>query len=238
MNSAGYDLSTLLKELANITDDQLKQLIEFIQILLTANQTTNLTAITDFDEAMVKHIYDSLLIMAIPEFQSANNIIDVGSGGGIPSIPLAICNPEKKIVSLEATQKKINFQTEAIRCLELKNLLPIWGRAEELAKHTSHREQYDLAIARAVAPLNILAELTIPFVKLQGEALFYKGKEAENELAKGEHAVKILGAEFSGIKSFTLPCNFGSRVIITFQKKQTTPSTYPRKPGIPTKKPL
>lgn len=234
-----FNLSKQLNEIAvNISDNQLKQLIEFIKILLTANQTTNLTAITDFDEAMVKHIYDSLLITTIPEFRSASNIIDVGSGGGIPSIPLAICNPEKKIVSLEATQKKLNFQIEASLKLGLTNLVPIWGRAEEFAKQTNHREQYDLAIARAVAPINILAELTIPFVKLQGWAIFYKGKEAENEIIKGEHSVHTLGAEFYGIKSFTLPYNFGSRVLVNFQKRQMTPYTYPRKSGIPSKKPL
>jgi len=239
MSSVEFNLSKQLNEIAvAISDNQLEQLIKFIKILLTANQTTNLTAITDFDEAMVKHIYDSLLIMTIPEFKLANNTIDVGSGGGIPSIPLAICNPGKKIVSLEATQKKLNFQLEVGLKLGLKNLVPIWGRAEELAIQKIHREQYDLVIARAVAPLNILAELTIPFVKLQGEAIFYKGKEAEYEIIKGEHAVQTLGAEFYGKKSFILPCNFGSRVLVSFQKKQITPSIYPRKPGVPQKKPL
>ncbi|MGE5605196.1 MAG: 16S rRNA (guanine(527)-N(7))-methyltransferase RsmG [Bacteroidota bacterium] len=233
------DLSILLKEITlSITDYQLNRVIEYIRILLEANQTTNLTAITDFNEALVKHIYDSLLIMTLPEFESASNFIDVGSGGGLPSIPLAICNPQKKVVSLEATQKKINFQIAAARQLQLTNLFPIWGRAEETAKQSDHREQYDLAIARAVAPLNILAELALPFIKIHGFAIFYKGKEGENEIVKGELAVKTLGAEISGVKSFTLPCNYGSRVLIIYRKTQPTPSAYPRKPGVPQKKPL
>lgn len=239
MSGNQLNLSALLREIViDLTDDQTSRLIEFIKILLTANKTTNLTAITDFNEAMVKHIYDSLLIMTIPEFGSAKNIIDVGSGGGIPSIPLAICNPTKKIVSLEATQKKLNFQIETSHQLKLENLSPIWGRAEEAARETIHREQYDLAIARAVAPLSILAELTIPFVKIQGRAIFYKGKEADNELSKGEHAVQTVGAKFYGTKSYTLPYNYGSRVLIIFQKEHLTPPTYPRKPGVPQKKPL
>lgn len=233
------DLSFLLKEIPlSITDYQLNQVIDFIRILLKANQTTNLTAITDFNEALVKHIYDSLLIMTIPEFESASNLIDVGSGGGLPSFPLAICNPQKKVVSLEATQKKVNFQIAAARQLQLANLFPIWGRAEETAKQKDYREQYDLAVARGVAPLNILAELTLPFVKMDGFAIFYKGKEVENEILKGESAVKTLGAEITGTKSYELPCNYGSRVLIICQKTQPTPSLFPRRPGVPQKKPL
>lgn len=233
------DLATLLNQIPlSVTDKQLNQIIEYLNILFKANQTTNLTAINDFNEALVKHIYDSLLIMTLPEFDSVTNIIDVGSGGGLPSIPLAICNPEKKVLSLEATQKKINFQIEAARQLQLINLLPIWGRAEEIARQREHREQYDLAIARAVAPLNILAELTFPFIKTQGHAIFYKGKEAEKEINDGEHAIKVLGAEINNAKSFTLPYDYGSRVLIVCKKNNVTPSIYPRKSGVPQKKPL
>lgn len=233
------DLSTLLNEIPlSIADNQLNQITEYLKILFKANQTTNLTAINDYNEALVKHIYDSLLIMTLSEFKTAANIIDVGSGGGLPSIPLAICNPGKKVVSLEATQKKVNFQIEAARQLQLTNLLPIWGRAEEVAKQSDHRQQYDLAIARAVAPLNILAELTLPFIKIQGHAIFYKGKEADKEINDGEHAVQVLGAEVSGVKSFVLPYGHGSRVLIICQKTTATPSIYPRKSGVPQKRPL
>ncbi len=233
------DLSTLLNKIPlPITNDQLKRILEYIKILFTANQTTNLTAITDYNEALVKHIFDSLLIMTLPEFESATKIIDVGSGGGLPSIPLAICNPEKEVISLEATQKKINFQIRTARQLKLSNLIPIWGRAEEAAKQNTHREQYDLALARAVAPLNILAELTVPFVKLQGHTIFYKGREAENEIINGKLAIKTLGAEFIGTKSFALPYNYGSRTLIIYQKTNPTLPAYPRKPGVPQKKPL
>lgn len=233
------NLNKILNDISlQISNNRLDQLMEYIRILLKANQTTNLTAITDFNEALVKHIYDSLLIMTVPEFKSAQRIIDVGSGGGLPGIPLAICNPEKEIVSLEATQKKINFQIKAAHRLNISNFFPVWGRAETLAKQSHHREQYDLAIARAVAPLNILVELTIPFVKLEGNAIFYKGKEVENEIFNGKHAVEILGAEISGTKSFVLPYDYGARFLVILNKINHTLSKYPRKPGVPQKRPL
>jgi 16S rRNA (guanine527-N7)-methyltransferase len=233
------DLSALLNEISlPITNNQLIQINEYLKILFQANQTINLTAINDYNEALVKHIFDSLLIMTLPEFKLAAKIIDVGSGGGLPSIPLAICNPDKKVVSLDATKKKINFQIEVARRLNLSNLLPIWCRAEEAAKKVEHREQYNLVIARAVAPLNALAELTIPFIKLQGHAIFYKGKEAEKEIIIGEMAINTLGAKIIGTESFTLPYNYGSRILIICQKTNLTLETYPRKPGIPQKKPL
>lgn len=239
MNDNKSTLMSLLKEIEIIlSDEQLIKLDQFIKTLLDANQSVNLTSITDYHEAIVKHIYDSLVIMALPEFQSAKTVIDVGSGGGVPSIPLAISNPTKRITSLEATQKKLNFQNEAVRQLGLSNFTAIWGRAEEIAKQPEHRETYDLAVARAVASLDILAELTIPFVKLNGSAIYYKGKEADNEIVKGTKAINILGAEFHEAKSFTLPNNYGSRVLLVLQKESATPSLYPRKPGVPQKRPI
>ncbi len=239
MNSTQVNLATLLDEIKiNLSDKQVSLLERYINILLTANQFVNLTSITDCNEAMVKHIYDSLVIMTTPQFKSAHTVIDVGSGAGIPSIPLAISNPSKSIISLEATQKKVNFQIEASQQLGLQNLNVIWGRAEEIARQKAHREQYDLVVARAVAPLNILVELTIPFVRLYGSAIYYKGKEAENEIIKGAKAIQSLGAELIEAKSFSLPYNFGSRELIILQKTIQTSSVFPRKSGIPHKKPI
>ncbi|NLW46000.1 MAG: 16S rRNA (guanine(527)-N(7))-methyltransferase RsmG [Firmicutes bacterium] len=239
MSGIKANFISLLHEIGiDLSSDQLLQLEKFIKLLLSANQVINLTAITKFDEAMVKHIYDSLVVMNTPEFRSAQTVIDVGSGGGIPCIPLAICNPDKTIISIEATQKKINFQIEASRQLELNNLTMIWGRAEEIARQPKHREQYDLVIARALAPLDILLELTLPFLKLQGNAIYYKGKEVEDEIDKGNQAIQVLGAELSETKSFTLPFGLGWRVLLIFKKSSLTPLLYPRKPGIPQKRPL
>lgn len=239
MNDIRKNIGNLLYETGiELSDDQLLQLEKFVTLLLTANKTVNLTSITDYNEAMVKHIYDSLIIMNTSEFRSAKTVIDVGSGGGIPCIPLAICNPDKSIISLEATQKKTNFQIEAGRLLKLNNFTIIRGRAEEIARQATHREQYDLVVARALAPLNILVELTIPFLKLQGWAIYYKGKEVENEIKQGMEAIRLLGAELKDTKSFMLPYNLGSRVLLVLKKTSITPSLYPRKPGIPQKRPI
>jgi 16S rRNA (guanine527-N7)-methyltransferase len=239
MSRIETNFTSLLHEIGiDLINDQLLQLEKFIKILLSANQAVNLTSITKFDEAMIKHIYDSLVVMNTPEFRSAKTVIDVGSGGGMPCIPLAICNPDKTIISLEATQKKINFQIEAGRQLGLSNVTMIWGRAEEIARQPKHREQYDLVIARALAPLDILLELTIPFLKLQGNAIYYKGKEVENEIHKGSKAIQVLGAELSETKSFMLPFDLGSRVLLILKKTSLTPLLYPRKPGIPQKRPI
>jgi 16S rRNA (guanine527-N7)-methyltransferase len=239
MNDIRGNIGILLHETGiDLSDGQLVQLENFVTLLLTANKTVNLTSITDFKEAMVKHIYDSLMIMNTSEFRSAKTVIDVGSGGGIPCIPLAICNPDKSIISLEATQKKTNFQIEAGRLLKLNNLTIIRGRAEEIARKAEHREQYELVVARALAPLNILAELTLPFLKLQGWAIYYKGKEVESEICQGMEAIRLLGAELGETKSFMLPYNLGSRVLLILKKTSLTPSLYPRKPGIPQKRPI
>lgn len=239
MNDIRENIGILLHETGiDLSDGQLVQLENFVTLLLTANKTVNLTSITDFNEAMIKHIYDSLIIMNTSEFRSAKTVIDVGSGGGIPCIPLAICNPNKSIISLEATQKKTNFQIETGRQLRLNNLTIIRGRAEEIARQAKHREQYDLVVARALAPLNILAELTLPFLKLQGWAIYYKGKEVENEICQGMGAIRLLGAELGETKSFMLPYNLGSRVLLILKKTSLTPSIYPRKPGIPQKRPI
>lgn len=239
MNDIRGNIGILLHETGiDLSDGQLVQLENFITLLLTANKTVNLTSITDFKEAMVKHIYDSLMIMNTSEFRSAKTVIDVGSGGGIPCIPLAICNPDKSIISLEATQKKTNFQIEAGRLLSLNNLTIIRGRAEEIARQAKHREQYDLVVARALAPLNILVELTLPFLKLQGWAIYYKGKEVKSETCQGMRAIKLLGAELGETKSFMLPYNLGSRVLLILKKTSLTPALYPRKPGIPQKRPI
>ena len=239
MSGIKEKLTGLLHEIGvDLSNNQLIQIDKFLHLLLSANEIINLTSITDFDEAIIKHIYDSLVIMTSPEFKSAKTVIDVGSGGGIPCIPLSICNPDKTFISIEATQKKINFQIKARDELELRNTTMIWGRAEEVARQSKHREQYDLVIARALAPLDILLELTLPFLKLQGTAIYYKGKEIENEIDKANRAIQVLGAELTETEFFKLPFDFGSRILLVFKKMSSTPPHYPRKSGVPQKRPI
>ncbi|HYH03499.1 MAG TPA: 16S rRNA (guanine(527)-N(7))-methyltransferase RsmG [Bacillota bacterium] len=215
-----------------------EKLFDFIKILLKTNETVNLTAITDYSEALMKHLYDSLVILNLPAYQNSSTILDVGSGGGIPGIPLAICSPEKTITSLEATSKKINFQKETGVQLNLTNHLPVWGRAEELGHQTEHREKYDLVIARALAATNTLIELTLPFIALSGYALFYKAKNYQDEITDAQTALQTVGGEIESVHNFKLPGESVERNIIIIKKVRSTPKKYPRRSGLPQKSPI
>jgi 16S rRNA (guanine527-N7)-methyltransferase len=221
-----------------LSDAACEKLFRFINLLLEENKTTNLTAITDYEEALIKHLFDSLSIINLPEFQSAGRILDLGSGAGIPSLPLAICQPDKQFESLDSTRKKIEFQQKAGRDMQIENHFPMWGRAEEFGQLPDYRGQYDLVLARAVSAANTLAELTIPFAKVNGFTFFYKGKDYQPELYSAENALLILGGVVSRIIHTGLPLNYGSRTLIIIQKIKQTPSKYPRPNGIPHKKPL
>jgi 16S rRNA (guanine527-N7)-methyltransferase len=222
----------------DLPSSMLGKLFIFIDLLLEANKISNLTAITDYQEALFKHLYDSLIILNRPEYKEAKRVLDVGSGGGVPCIPLAICSPEKQFISLDSVQKKIRFQEQACQTLQLENIQLIWARAEDYIKEFGAREQFDLVLARAVAPLNILAEITLPFVNINGYVLLYKGKDYQNELQEAKKAITILGGIVSCTTCAELPLNYGTRSFIAIQKTHASPSEYPRKAGIPQKKPL
>jgi 16S rRNA (guanine527-N7)-methyltransferase len=221
-----------------LPDSALSRLFLFIERLLAANQKVNLTAIRDYREALFKHLLDALLILALPEFQAAHSVIDIGSGAGIPAIPIAITAPDKKIVSVEATRKKAEFQLEMAGELALANLEVRWERAEITGRNPLYREQYDLATARAVAAAGTLAELTLPLLKLHGQAVLYKGQGYLAEMPGLTRALTGLGGEYQRCLSFELPEALGERDLIIITKARPTPFSYPRKAGIPQKKPL
>jgi 16S rRNA (guanine527-N7)-methyltransferase len=239
MNSIQELLITELKNTAiNLDEKTGTKLFDFIGLLLEANQTTNLTAISDYQEALFKHIYDSLIIIKRPEYLHAERILDIGSGAGVPGIPLAICSPNKQIISLDSVQKKIKFQEQTCRVLNILNIKPVWARAEDFIKDSQQREQFDLVLARAVAPLNILAELTIPFLKLQGYALLYKGRDYQQELQQAQKAITIVGGRVCETITSELPLDYGTRTLVVIQKIQPSPKEFPRKAGVPQKAPL
>lgn len=222
-----------------ISEAELQNNIHFIKILLEANQTVNLTAITDFEEALYKHLMDTMLVTKLPLWKNVTKIIDIGSGAGIPAIPLAIVAPGKTVVSMDATQKKVKFQQQVSERLGLTNLQPIWGRAEEIGQQIAHRQQYDLVLARAVAPVNVLAELTIPFARPStGMVCLYKGKDYREELNYGLKAIEVLGGKVIDCIETDLPRNFGARSLIIIQKVKPTSIQFPRRTGVPQKNPL
>lgn len=215
-----------------------EKLFAYINELLFTNQTTNLTAIKDYGEALVKHLYDSLVILNLPVYKEGKCILDVGSGGGLPGIPLAICSPDKTFKSMEATAKKVNFQINVCEKLSIANHHAVWKRAEEAGHETDYRESFDLVVARALAATNVLVELVLPFVKPNGYAVLYKAKGYQTEMEAAGAAIRILGGEAGRSFTYNLPEETGERNIIIIKKIKATPSQYPRRTGLPQKSPL
>jgi 16S rRNA (guanine527-N7)-methyltransferase len=222
----------------------LQRLGTFLALLLEANKTTNLTAIRDPDEAWTKHILDALtLLPTLAELPQGASVLDVGSGGGVPALPLAIVCPQLQFTLLEATGKKVEFLRRAIDTLGLANATVVQERAEQAGQDRGQREAvggraggmreaFDAVSARAVGRLAVVAELTVPFAKLGGLVLLVKGRQANEELAEGAKAVELLGASHAG----TVDTPTGR--IVVLEKVRPTPRTYPRRDGEPKRAPL
>lgn len=226
-----------LKELnMEISEKQLNQFYNYMNILIEWNKVMNLTNITEPEGIIQKHFVDSLTVLK--SIKENDSIIDVGTGAGFPGIPIKIAFPETKITLLDSLNKRIKFLEEVINKLELKNIETIHGRAEEVAHNKKYREKYDIAIARAVAPLNVLSEYLLPFVKIGGYAICMKGVKGKEEAVEGKNAIKILGGEITNSREFNLPNTEMARTIIEIEKIKNTEKKYPRKAGTPTKMPL
>jgi 16S rRNA (guanine527-N7)-methyltransferase len=222
-----------LKKNFNLSDSQLEKFESYYNLLIEYNNKFNITAITDKKEVYIKHFIDSIL--SEKEFNNYS-LLDVGSGGGFPAIPLKIVNENLTISMLEATEKKCEFLRVVVNNLNLTNVNVINGRAEEFALKKEYRESYDICSARAVARLNILAEYCMPFVKVGGTFLAFKGEIGLEELSEAENAIKTLGGQIDKIEEFDL---FGNkRYVIHVKKVKRTDLKYPRKNGQIRKKPL
>ncbi len=204
----------------------------FLTMLLEANKRFNLTAITDPADAWRKHIFDSLTLMPWIGAAAPRRIADIGSGGGLPGIPLAITSPAIKFVLVEATGKKVGFLREAVATLALTNVTVINDRAETIGRDDAHRQRYDIVIARAVGRLAVLAELAVPLARVGGRVLAIKGGRATGEIKEAKRALHLLHSHV--VDAVTTPT--GTVVII--EKARTTPKVYPRKPGEAKKTPL
>ena len=217
----------------NLENEQIKKFYEYMNLLLEWNEKFNLTAIVEPKEIILKHFIDSLTIEKY--INEGNKVIDVGTGAGFPGIPLSIYKPEIDITLLDSLNKRVLFLQEVIKKLEMKNIEAVHGRAEEFAKNK--REMFDIATSRAVAPLNILLEYLLPFVKKGGICLCMKGSNID-EVENSKRALEILGGKIEKIENIKLPESDISRNIIIVRKVKNTPGKYPRKAGIPAKQPL
>ena len=211
---------------------------KYMQLVLRWNEKVNLTAITNEDDFIKKHFIDSILCAGFDEFKNAETVIDVGTGAGFPGVPLALMFPVKQFLLIDSVGKKIKILGEILVELEISNVTLLHCRAEELAHKSEYRENFDICVSRAVANLAALSEYCLPFVRLGGNFIAYKGSDAAEELAGAEGAIKILGGGIAEIKKAELEnFNFDHNFVI-IKKKQGTPEKYPRKTGTPAKKPL
>ena len=204
--------------------------------LVAWNQDINLTAITEPREIVIKHFLDSL--SAARSVPPAARVIDVGAGAGFPGLPIKIAQPDISLTLLEATRKKCEFLRAIIDELHLTNVLVVNARAEDAAHDPAHRESYDVAMARAVAELPTLIEYLLPFVRIGGVAVAQKAKEAVNDVQHAEFAMTTLGGRLADIISVRVPELNEARYLVVIEKTAATPGKYPRRAGMPAKRPL
>jgi len=226
-----------------LTADQRTAFQLYYEELVTWNQKFNLTAITEYERVQIHHFLDSLSCLMAKETRYALNqtnprVIDVGTGAGFPGIPLKLVCPATRLTLLEATGKKVSFLKHVIERLGLRDVTPIHARAEELAHDPAYREQYDLALARAVAELPVVVEYTLPFCKLGGWVVAQKGEAGAAEAWTASRATTILGGELCRVVPVELSGLPEDRSLVIIKKVSPTPANYPRRPGIPSKKPL
>lgn len=216
----------------NLNKEQQEKISIYCDKILEWNEKINLTAIKDREMFRVKHIEDSLSCIQLPEYANAKRVADLGTGGGFPGIPLAIASPEKDFVLIDSLRKRLKIIDELCEELDIKNVMTVHARAEELGNDKEHREKYDVCVSRAVARLNVLVEWGLPLVKPNGAMIAFKGLKAEEEVEEAKKAIKILGGRLDRIYKYSLESEEAqSHSLVIIKKENNTPKKYPRKPG-------
>lgn len=232
-------LSDGLKELGIDTSEEIvKKLIAFKEIMLDWNEKINLTAITEEKGVFIKHFLDSATCLSTGYIKENMKVIDVGSGAGFPGIPVHIMKDGLKMTLLDSLNKRVTYLNEAVRVLDLKDITTVHARAEEAGNNKSHRECYDIVLSRAVASMSVLCEYCMPFAKVGGYFLCQKGPDISSELEEAGLAIRTLGGIVREVKEYQLPFSDIKHNIIIIEKIKATPTKYPRKPGKPAANPI
>lgn len=232
-----YLINTLSKWNFDLTEEKINQLDKYYELLIEKNKVMNLTAITDFDEVIVKHFADSLSICTVlPE--DVKTVCDLGTGAGFPGIPMAIAYPNLKFTLIDSLNKRIKFLQEVVDTLGLKNVELVHARAEEAGRNKIFRESFDLVVSRAVANISTLSEYCLPLVRLEGYFISFKSGDITEEINQSGSAITKLGGKLKKPILFTLPETDISRSFLIINKIKSTPKAYPRKAGTPSKEPL
>lgn len=220
------------------SEEQQRQFYTFYRMLVEKNKVMNLTAITEFDEVLEKHFLDSLSVVRCVDLHETPRVMDLGTGAGFPGIPLKIMFPDTEFVLADSLNKRIKFLNEVIDECRFEKICTVHARAEDLGHDSTHREQYDLVVSRAVARLSVLAEYCLPLVKKGGCFVAYKSGNCQDEVRESEKAVRLLGGKPEQAESFYLPGTETGRTLLKIRKIGLTPSRFPRKAGLPAKEPL
>lgn len=221
----------------DLSDVQISQFERYYELLIDWNNKINLTAITEFEDVLIKHFLDSSALINYLDMDNIN-LLDVGTGAGFPGLVLKIVNPKINVVLVDSLNKRVNFLNLIISELSLSGISAIHSRIEDLAHDDNHREKYDVVTSRAVANMSTLSEYCIPFVKIGGIFAPYKSGNISDEVNSSKNAINILGGKINSVEEYILPDTDYSRSIVFIDKVKQTDSKYPRKAGVPSKSPL
>jgi 16S rRNA (guanine527-N7)-methyltransferase len=232
-------MKALISQTLNLEldDATITQLERFGDLLLDWNEKVNLTAITDPGEVRIRHLLDSLTILTLPDLPDSPRVIDVGTGGGVPGIPLKIARPNWRMILMDSTRKKIDVVNAMIQQLKLERAFGLQMRAEEAGQDKLHREAYDLVIARSVARMPVLAEYLLPLCAVGGMCIAMKGDTVQEEMDDADYAIQVLGGKRGDVHEVQLPGGV-THYLAVIHKVKPTPRDYPRRPGTPSKFPL